>query len=75
VTAKSSKPIEETPRKIHIREAAQIARCSERTVWRHLPYFKTYLFALPGKTHGKRLIDYADFCAYLERCAQGLTNI
>ena len=61
--------------KLRIEEAAQLARCSMRTVYRHLPYFKTYWLALPGKKHGRRLIDYEDFCAYLERRAQGPTNL
>jgi hypothetical protein len=75
VKAKSSSLEEETPRKIRIKEAAQIAGCSERTIWKHLPYFKSYLLALPGKSHGRRMIDHKDFCAYLERHAQGLTNL
>jgi hypothetical protein len=60
--------------KLRVEEAAQMARCSPRTVYRHMPYFKTYLLTRPGKTRGNRLIDGADFCAYLEQRAQGLTN-
>jgi hypothetical protein len=75
VAAKSSPLSEGTARKIRVEEAARMARWSQRTLYRHLPYFKSHLLTRPGKTRGNRVIDYADFVAYLERRAQGLTNL
>jgi hypothetical protein len=48
---------------------------SRRTFDRNRPFFKTYLLARPGKTRGRRLVDYDDFVRYLEQRAQGLTNL
>jgi hypothetical protein len=75
VTVKLSSLPEGATRKIRVREATQLARWSDRTFYRHLPYFKTYLLVRPGKTRGTRLVDFDDFLAYLERHAQGLTNL
>jgi hypothetical protein len=63
------------PRKIRVAEAMQMARWSERTFYRYMPYFKTYLLIRPGKKTGTRLVDYEDFCRFIERHAQGPTNL
>ena len=61
---------EDTP-VLRIEDATRLARWSTRTTYRHLPFLKTYLVKLPGAKRGVRLIDGADFRAFLERCAQG----
>ena len=55
---------------IRIPEASYISGWSETTVYRHLPYIKTYKVVRPGTTTGAVLIDYADFIAYIEKFAK-----
>jgi hypothetical protein len=56
---------------IRVFEAAHISGWSQRTVFRHLPFIKTYRVKRPGTKSAALLIDYADFLAYIERFAQG----
>jgi hypothetical protein len=74
MTDRISPLLEKPPRKIPVEEALRITDWSRRTFDRHRHFFKTYLLAMPGKTRGRRLVDYEDFCRYLEQRAQGLTN-
>jgi hypothetical protein len=55
---------------IRVPEAAYISGWSEPTVYRHLPFIKTYKVLRPGTTAGAVLIDYADFIAYIEKFAK-----
>jgi hypothetical protein len=55
---------------IRIPEAAYISGWSEPTVYRHLPFIKTYKVVRPGTTTGAVLIDYADFIRYIEKFAK-----
>ena len=58
---------------IRIPEAAHISGWSETTVYRHLPFVKTYKVKRPGTKNAALLIDYADFIAYIGRFAKGPT--
>ena len=55
---------------IRIPEASYISGWSQTTVYRHLPYIRTYKVVRPGTTTGAVLIDYADFIAYIEKFAK-----
>jgi hypothetical protein len=56
---------------IRVTEAAHISGWSQRTVFRHLPFIKTYRVKRPGTKRACLLIDYASFRAYLEQFAEG----
>jgi len=65
-------PVEDVPvLSIRVDDALRITGWSKPTLYRHLPFLKTYHVKMPGMKKGTLLIDYQGLKDYLNKFSAG----